>query len=201
MSSFTILTVCTGNVCRSPLAEHLLQAELAGTPGVKVVSAGTRALEGAPMESGSRDIAARYLPNYDRVHIARQLAEAPIRDAGLVLAMAREHRRAIAELVPAASRRTFTVREFARLALEVPPEELRQSDPMFTDDPADRLRSAVDLVASLRGTLPPLADPLDDDVLDPYRRSAEVYEESAAQLLPAVRVTAEYLRRAAAGGD
>ncbi|MCC7128594.1 MAG: hypothetical protein IT192_07250, partial [Microbacteriaceae bacterium] len=40
-----ILTVCTGNICRSPLAEALLAKELKGLP-VAVESAGTGAIDG-----------------------------------------------------------------------------------------------------------------------------------------------------------
>ncbi|HWL78714.1 low molecular weight phosphatase family protein [Microbacterium sp.] len=200
MSNFTILTVCTGNVCRSPLAEHLLEQELRGVPGVRVASAGVGALVGSPMTDSTRAIAARLIPNYERGHTARQLAAEHVRGADLLLAMAREHRRAIAELIPAASRRTFTLREFARLADSVAPEELVDQAPLLTADAGDRMRDAVDLVASLRGSLPPLLDPADDDVVDPYRQSDEVYEQSADQLVPAVRNVADFLRRAATGG-
>ena len=196
----TILTVCTGNICRSPLAEHLLQQELRGVPGVRVASAGTRALAGATMHPQSREIAERLIPNYGRSHVARQLDITDVREADLLLAMSREHRRAIVELLPRAARTTFTIREFARLSDAVDGEEFRIADPMFTDDIGDRMREAVDAVAGLRGAVPPLADPAEDDVVDPYGRGVEVYEESAGQLVPAVRTSAGFLRRAASGG-
>jgi len=44
---FSILTVCTGNVCRSPAVERLLSTELG--PTVQVSSAGTHALVGHPI--------------------------------------------------------------------------------------------------------------------------------------------------------
>ena len=61
MSTFTIITVCTGNVCRSPLAEHLLQLELDGIPSIRVESAGTHALAGQGLDEGSRKIAERLI--------------------------------------------------------------------------------------------------------------------------------------------
>lgn len=200
MSRFTILTVCTGNICRSPLAEDLLRLELRGVAQVSVSSAGTAALAGVSMQPDSRRIAERLIPGYDRAHMARQLDGAHVRGADLILAMSREHRRAVVELLPRASRITFTAREFARLSDEARPDEIGIADPMFTDDIGDRMRDAVDTVASLRGSVPPLADPLDDDVVDPYGRALEVYEESAGQLVPAIQKTAQFLRRAASGG-
>mgnify|MGYP002738687724 CR=1 FL=1 len=47
ISPYRILTVCTGNVCRSPAAERLLEHTL--NPSVTVRSAGTRALVGEPI--------------------------------------------------------------------------------------------------------------------------------------------------------
>lgn len=47
-SQFTILFVCTGNVCRSPLAELLLRQSI-NTPYIATLSAGTQALVGHQM--------------------------------------------------------------------------------------------------------------------------------------------------------
>ena len=47
---FRILTVCTGNICRSPVAERLLQAGLGDA--VAVSSAGVRAVVGDPIHPG-----------------------------------------------------------------------------------------------------------------------------------------------------
>ena len=54
---FSILTVCTGNICRSPLAEGLLRMVLGGLD-VTVQSAGTAALVGEPMTEQNQRIAA-----------------------------------------------------------------------------------------------------------------------------------------------
>ena len=52
-----VLTVCTGNICRSPFLERALQAELDrswGPGGIEVSSGGTGALAGHPMEAQAR---------------------------------------------------------------------------------------------------------------------------------------------------
>lgn len=192
---FTVLTVCTGNICRSPLAESLLRMVLRGLP-VHVHSAGTGALVGEPMSEQNRFIAAELgVPDAD-AHRARQLVPEHVRDSDLVFALSREHRRAIVELVPRASRRVFTLREFARLAEAT---ELSELTPSPDDRVEQRLRDAVDLIAAMRGTIPPPADPADEDVIDPYRQPDEVYARSARQLVPGVNSAARLLWSAAQG--
>ena len=44
----TLLVVCTGNTCRSPMAEALARRALADKPGWRVVSAGIGAINGQP---------------------------------------------------------------------------------------------------------------------------------------------------------
>ncbi|NLA65189.1 MAG: hypothetical protein GX862_04550 [Leucobacter sp.] len=69
---FTILTVCTGNICRSPLSEGLLRMVLAGLP-VVVHSAGASAMVGHSMTEPNRVIAAGLGVTDADVHVARQL--------------------------------------------------------------------------------------------------------------------------------
>jgi len=195
--SFTVLTVCTGNICRSPLAAALLRIALADLP-TRVHSAGTRALVGLGMPDASLRIAARLGVPDAAAHRARQLRTEWVQDADLILALDREHRRGVVELLPRASRRAFTVREFARFAAAVTDVELDTGAGVTT---ADRMRHAVEAAAQVRGTLPPLPRPEDDDVVDPYRRSFEVYQESSDQLVPAIEATVSLLRRAVRGAS
>ena len=115
-----------------------------------------------------------------------------------MLGLAREHRRAVVELVPAATRRTFTLREFAHLAASVDDGDLDDAaSPLSDGSASSRLREAVVATASLRGVVEPFDSPDDADVIDPYRRSFDVYEASAAQLVPAVQATVALLARVA----
>lgn len=191
--SLTILTVCTGNICRSPLAEALLRHHLDGLP-VTVHSAGTYALAGEQMTDQNQVIASELGVDDARGHRARQLTEPMLDEADLVLALSREHRRAIAELLPRANRVTFTLREFARLTRELSLEDEIESSPT---DAGARMRQLVASIAQLRGSVAPPTDAEDDDVVDPYRRSDEVYAASASQIIPAIEATAFALRRAA----
>lgn len=185
---FEIMTICTGNICRSPLAELLLRTRLAGLDA-RASSARTRGLASAPMtEEAQRLAVARGVdPSVADAHRSRFLTELHLGSPDLILAMTREHRRAVAELAPARLRSTFTVREFARLAAAVSDEQITAAVTNAPQqDAASRLRAASTLLAGQRGLVPPPDDPDDDDVIDPYRRSWATYERSAGQLDPAI---------------
>jgi protein-tyrosine phosphatase len=179
---FTILCVCTGNVCRSPAAERLLAARLG--PGVTVASAGTLGLVGRAIEPRmAAHLAALGLE--DVGFTARRLTEADVSRADLVLGLTREHRAEAVELAPAAVRRAFTLLEFARLLGRIQPGELPDTSV------ADRLRAAVPLAAARRQMV---IGPVDaDDVVDPYRLAQEVYDQSFSAIRVAVDTIADRL--------
>jgi protein-tyrosine phosphatase len=172
---FSILAVCTGNVCRSPAVERLLASRL--EPTVSVTSAGTHALVGhsiaEPMAALLRDTGVE--PD---AFEARRLSEQMLKEADLVLAMTRAQRGLVVELWPPAVRRAFTLREFARLLNWVDPAALPAGPP------AERLQAAVSLAAAGRGR--ERMSPDDDDVVDPFRLSRAAYAKSFAQITSAV---------------
>ena len=174
-SRFHVLCVCTGNVCRSPAAERLLAGRLG--VGVEVTSAGTHALVGQPLSPPMDDLVAGG-GGEPAGFRARQLSERLLRPVDLVLALTREHRGDVVELWPKAVRRTFTLKEFARLLQELDPAALP------TGTPEERLRVAVPLAAAHRRQV---ADSRSDDVVDPYRLGPEVYQEAFADIDRAVR--------------
>jgi protein arginine phosphatase len=94
-----ILLVCTGNICRSPLAAALLQRALAerGIEGIEVSSAGTGAWDGAPVSEGA------YLVGLEQgldlsAHRARLLTRDLVERSDVILTMARHHRARVDEL-------------------------------------------------------------------------------------------------------
>ena len=195
---FSIVTVCTGNICRSPLAEHLLRQGLESWKVVDVSSAGTGALVGQPMTDQTIAIAHEHGAPDPEQHRARALVVDYLRDANLVIALTRAHRAEIVAMLPRGSRRTFTLRELARLLAAVAPADLAAVAALPADDIVGRFAELIDAAAALRGYVLPPEDELDDDVVDPYRRSDDVYRQSADQLVPAVETILSSFATAAA---
>ena len=191
-----ILTVCTGNICRSPVAERLLQAGLdQAVPGGFVVSsAGTRAMVGDPMQPTSADIVRTYGGNPERF-VARQLTGKILRGVDLVLTMTSGHRGEVLQLDASLLKRTFTIREFARM-LDVldgraaeSAAEAAAADAAGAGDPLAAntafWRGLPARAASVRHLSLP-ADSSENDIIDPYRRGPETYRQMEDELAPAI---------------
>src|SRR3990172_5605632 len=116
----SVLVVCTGNVCRSPIAEGLLRAALEaelGDQAPSVASAGTMGWEGSGADPASVEAAAERGVDIS-AHRARELRSEEAVGADLVLGMAREHADALSRLAPGT---TFTLKELVRLLEALPP--------------------------------------------------------------------------------
>jgi protein-tyrosine phosphatase len=118
----SILVVCTGNVCRSPIAEGMVRSILQtrfGDAAPSVASAGTAGWVGSAADPSS--IAAAAERGIDiSAHRARQLQAEDVRSAELVLAMASEHRDAASRLFPGTEGRIFTLKELVLLLEDLP---------------------------------------------------------------------------------
>ena len=176
------------------MAERLLQAGLdqAVPGGFQVASAGTRAMVGEPMQPISADIV-RTFGGDPEGFAARQLTPKILRGVDLVLTMTSGHRGEVLQLDASLLKRTFTIREFARM-LDV----LDQRDTSAgmsgenTSDDGGWLAAHTALwrglparAAGVRHLSLP-ADPAENDIVDPYRRSPEVYRQMEDQLAPAI---------------
>ncbi|NHN56584.1 hypothetical protein G9U51_12420 [Calidifontibacter sp. DB0510] len=174
----TILIVCSGNVCRSPYIDLLLQDALRGS-GVQVASAGTTALVDRPMEEGSL-VRLRDRHGIDGSGFrARQLTPAMIAAADLVLCATRDHRAEVVRIEPAGLRRTFALTDFSDLVREMAPGV---PAPSFLDEPG---MSEVALVVSGAARRRSLVHPRSEesaDIPDPFRRGDAAFERMADEI-------------------
>jgi protein-tyrosine phosphatase len=178
--SLTVLFVCTGNICRSPLAERLFIARSAPEAAVLASSAGVHALEGYPMDEAGAQ-ALRELGGDGQGHLAQYLTESLIAEADLILGAEEAHRDTVLRLAPATMRRTFTMLEFARLGADVSPATS-----------VGQANAVIASVAGRRGLVDAVA-PGADDLADPYRRPMDQVRGCALQIAYAVDATLRLL--------
>lgn len=168
---FAILTVCTANICRSPMMEILLRSHLDGER-FEVASAGVRGWDRKPMDSMAAMELMR-LGHSAETFRSHAIDSYLVDSADLILTATREHRSDVLSMNPQALRRSFTLVEFAALTGIVD-----------ADEPTELVAQAA-----LRRSLAPSKA----DVKDPYRRGPDVHRETADQIDEAVRTIASRL--------
>lgn len=127
-----VLFVCTGNSCRSVMAEYLLKSSLAGRDDVEVLSAGT----GVFIRSGasSETLAVLGEKGIDATgHLAQPVNTILLKKSDLIIVMTRRHRSQVLERVPEVENRVYLLKEFADLPMS-------DEDGMDVPDPIGHAR-------------------------------------------------------------
>ena len=177
MAPFTVLHVCMGNICRSPMAERLLARAVRDRAGdgeqlVRSVSAGTGGWHaGEEMNPpAARQVRARggSVDGFE----ARKLRGDFVDEADLILTATADQYDYVVALRPQAASRTFVLGEFGRLLRATDPASLPPAEPK-PDAVYARGVAIVEAVNRLRdGEAPQPADDLDD----PWGRGDQTFQ-------------------------
>lgn len=188
-----ILFVCTGNTCRSPMAEAMLR-QLAAERGLEleVKSAGVSAWDGTPMsDHAAAVLKENHVEGYE-TFASTALSEAEVVWADLILTLTVGHKRHVLQRFPAAADKTYTLREYAepgeggsgeRDRLQELAAELQLKQALGQEPTPEELAELAEL-----DRLCP-----NPDVADPFGGSLEEYRMTALQIREALLVVVDKL--------
>lgn len=124
-----ILTVCVGNVCRSPTAEYLLRHRLGEARAAHISSAGLGALVDRPMDEKALTLLSEHGVPSGEQHRARQADISILRTSDLILVMEKAHAARISQMAPEVSGKVFLLDKW--LDSSDIPDPYRQQRPAF----------------------------------------------------------------------
>ena len=167
---YVILFVCTGNTCRSPMAEAFLKDHFMKTSlEIEVISAGIEAKK----DAGATEKAIRVMKNFNidiSDHSTRLISRDIVEKAELVIAMTRPHELSISKIQQQARNRTFLAGEIVRLGSLA--SKLEESS---------SFKSWIEELHSARGGHM-TSGRAGDEVLDPFDKPLEEYEKIAMRI-------------------
>ncbi|WP_373232150.1 low molecular weight protein arginine phosphatase [Cohnella sp.] len=175
-----VLIVCTGNTCRSPMAEVMLKdlAARGGKP-LEVRSAGVSAVNGQPISPHAA--ATLRKRSLELPGTSTALSGDEVAWAHLILTMTAGHKRAILQRYPEAVAKTFTMKEYA-LRGDPVMDDVAEAERLYSEW---QVRQALgqNLTAEEHARLFELQRRIPDfDIADPFGGSLSMYERCADEL-------------------
>lgn len=167
-----VLVVCAANLVRSPVGEAALRAgaDRHGFSSFHVSSGGISAAPGGPPPPELLEVVRFFFLDLSE-HRSRVVTRDDVRRHDLVLAMTEEQRAAVQSLLPAATPRVFTVKEFVRLTADLPTLRAHDGDIGAWVQAAHRARPRTP------------APPQPEDVEDAYGRSMARYRACVKEIV------------------
>ena len=180
-----ILFVCTGNTCRSPMAESILR-HLAKEKGheLEVRSAGVSAWNGSPMSEHAQQVLKDWQMGNNEF-ASQMLSEQTVGWADLILTLTSGHKQHVLQLYPSAVDKTFTLKEYADVPANL--EVMDELTSLVADlqiklasgqQPA---REELSRLRELQQQVPSL------DIQDPFGGPLGVYKQTAEEIQTAIR--------------
>ncbi|AEE95267.1 low molecular weight protein arginine phosphatase [Mahella australiensis] len=112
----SILFVCSGNTCRSPMAQAIAETMFrkadSGLEAIKVMSAGIAAVNGQPASANAIEVMREMGMDISR-HRSRMLSGELVEQADLILTMTLQHKRYVLMMFPESYDKVFTLKEYA----------------------------------------------------------------------------------------
>lgn len=188
-----ILFVCTGNTCRSPMAEAMLR-EMANKRGLQleVRSAGVSTVDGLPISTHAQTVLRSR--NYSYSGSSMALDSGAIGWADLILTMTTGHKRNLLQRFPQAVDKAFTLMEYVA-SDESALTDIAELETLYTEW---QMKQALgqQLDGKERGRLLELERRIPSfDIADPFGGSIQVYERSADEIEEMLRRLMDKLER------
>jgi protein-tyrosine phosphatase len=173
-----ILFVCTGNVCRSPMAEGFLRYEAARRHlDIETRSTGTHAWHGRAATIEGRRVMNDHGVSIDD-HRTIELDQDLVDWADLLIGMSREHVRDTVRTFPEAASKTFTMKGLLELLGSLPP----YTETVAWLDAANSMRDRAESIT-------------DADIDDPIGERQAAYDRVAAEIRDLIERFADGLER------
>ncbi|MFC0525228.1 low molecular weight protein arginine phosphatase [Pontibacillus salicampi] len=187
-----ILFICTGNTCRSPMAEAVLKEK---KPAFPVKSAGIFAHKGARLSKGSEEVLKQR--GLDINHSSQPVTHDLMRWADIILTMTKEHKQSLMLEYPNYGPFIFTLKEYVVENGDNQWELLKQAYSTLEDKKAvflqknkkkydssieleqalhKELSEEVELIKEIESNLPNV------DISDPFGGNMSVYEKTLAEI-------------------